>query len=799
MLTKQQLIDFLAAQPRRVHFVGIGGVGMSGLARLLLQQGHTISGSDAAPNGFADALRQLGATVYAGHDAAFVPADAELVIFTSAVSAGTSRAQRDAEGKGGNPELRVAAERKLPCVQRGLLLSALMNHRYNVAVAGTHGKTTTSSMIAHILKSSDSAPTFCIGAHVPVLGSNAQLGAGKYFVAEACESDSTLINFAPEYAVCLNIEAEHLDHHGTMEHLLATFETFFQSTRSAVFYCADCPNCVVLAPKARQAISFGLGENADYRALGIQPTARGSRFTVACRGEKICTIELIIPGRQNVVNALAAIAVADQLGLPLDKIAAALAEFTGAKRRFERKYDAGGIVVVDDYAHHPTEIKATIAAARTLGFQRIIVAFQPHRFTRTKALRDEFATAFAGADKLFLTDIYAASETPIPGVTGRTIFDAVGAHCVRPDGDSTAERGARSAPLQYEPDLAKLTDLLAAEAQTGDLLLVMGAGDICKVAAAVAERLAISMPHTMRNLEADVRALLSEDARLRQNEPMSRHTSMRVGGPAEWFVEPHTERDLAKLLHYCHVRQIPVTVIGRGTNLLVRDGGIAGVVVHLEGAEFTKVEVDDERIIARGGARLKMIVNEAKKREIGGLEFLHGIPGSLGGALRMNAGAMGRQVFEVIEWVRYVSFTGEVYDAEARALPVNYRSCPVFQNHIALSAILRGQHAPREQIEATLRRFDERRKATQPVQPSAGCVFKNPDAIPAGRLIDELGLKGVRVGGACVSDKHANFIVNDRGATARDVLELIGMVRDRARRERGIELEPEVMILGREP
>ena len=768
MLTKQQLIDFLAVQPRRVHFIGIGGVGMSGLARLLLQQGHTVTGSDAAPNGLADGLRKLGAKIHTGHDAAHVPADAELVVFTSAVT-------------GTNPEHRAATERGLPCIRRGLLLTALMNHRYNVAVAGTHGKTTTSSMIAHILMRSDSAPSFCVGAHVPILGTNAQLGAGKYFVAEACESDGTLINYAPEYAVCLNIEAEHLDHHGSMERLLATFETLFQSTSGAVFYCADCPTTTALSKKARTAISFGLTEQADYTALGIMPTARGSRFTVACRGEKIGTIELVIPGRQNIANALAAIAVADQLGLPFEKVAAALAVFTGAKRRFERKHDANGIVVVDDYAHHPTEIKATIAAARTLGFQRVIAAFQPHRYTRTQALRDDFATAFAEADKLFLADIYAASESPIPGISGKTIFDAV-----------------TNIDKLYEPDLTKLAELLAAEAQPGDLILVMGAGDIYKVAAGVAETLSKPVARPAYNFEADLRTVLSEDTKVLRNEPMARHTSMRVGGPAELFVEPRDEHDLAKLLEFCHLRQIPVTVIGRGTNLLVRDGGIAGVVVHLDGAEFSKIEVDGERIIARGGARLKAIVNEAKRREIGGLEFLEGIPGSLGGALRMNAGAMGRQALEVVDWVRYISFTGVIYDAEAKTLPVSYRNCPLFQHHAALSAILRGQHTPRAQIEATLREFERRRRATQPAQPSAGCVFKNPETISAGRLIDELGLKGARVGGACVSELHANFIVNDHGATAADVLELIGMVRDRARQERGIELETEVMILGKD-
>jgi UDP-N-acetylmuramate--L-alanine ligase/UDP-N-acetylenolpyruvoylglucosamine reductase len=772
LTTKQQLIDFLAAKPRRVHFIGIGGVGMSGLARLLIQQGHAVTGSDAAPNGLADALRALGAKIHTGHAAANLPKDAELVVFTSAVTAGT------------NTELDAAETRGLPCVRRGLLLTALMNHKYNVAVAGTHGKTTTTSMIAHVLMHSDSAPSFCVGAHVPILGSNAQLGAGKYFVAEACESDGTLINFTPEFAVCLNIEAEHLDHHGSMEKLLATFETFYTSTLDSVIYCADCANSSALASKARHAISFGLAPTADYHATDIEFTGRGTRFTVVCRQQTLGVVELIIPGKQNVSNALAAIAVADQLGMPFEKVAAALGEFTGAKRRFERKHDANGIVVVDDYAHHPTEIKATLAAARTLGFQRVVVAFQPHRYTRTKALRDEFATAFTGADKLFLTEVYAASETPIPGVGGETVRNAVVA--------------AGQANVVYEPDLAKLTDALALEARRGDLILVMGAGDIYKVAAAVAERFAKLTPRATRDLVADFRALLSDDAKVRSDEPMSRHTSMRVGGPADLFVEPRDEHDLAKLLHYCHVRQIPVTVIGRGTNLLVRDGGIAGVVVHLEGAEFTKIEVNGDRIVARGGARLKAIAQDALRHEVGGLEFMHGIPGSLGGALRMNAGAMGRQTFDVVEWVRYVSFTGEIYEADAKTVPVTYRNCPLFRNHIALSATLRGVPTARAEIEAKMRAFDERRTASQPRNPNAGCVFKNPETVAAGKLIDELGLKGTRVGGACVSDVHANFIVNDRGATAADVLELIGIVRDRVRRERGIELETEVMILGRE-
>jgi len=777
MPTRQQLIDFLGRRPRRVHFVGIGGCGMSGLARLLLQQGHQVSGSDLSPNGETTGLKKLGAKIYAGHSAKHVKPDVELLVYSSAVC-------------GENEELLAAQELKIPTVRRGLVLTALMNHRNNIAVAGTHGKTTTTAMIAQVLTRSDSAPSFCVGAQVPVLGTNAQIGGGKYFVAEADESDGTLIGFSPEYAVCLNVEEEHLDFHRSMDKLLATFEAFLSSTLKTVFYCADCPHCVRLARNLRSAISFGLAERADYRALDIETTSRGSRFTVACRTENIGTIELVIPGRQNVVNALAAIAVADEIGVSFEKVAEALAQFTGAKRRFDRRFDGDGITVVDDYAHHPTEVQATIVAARTLGYKRVVVAFQPHRYTRTQALCDQFATAFRGADKLFLTDIYSAGEKPIEGVSGRTIFDAVVA--------------SGQANVTFEPDLDKLVDRLFIEAESGDLIVMMGAGDIYRSAQAVAGKFSKRGPNLFQparqamNVEADLRVVLSEKSKIRSHESMAKHTSLHIGGPADLWIEPWDERDLARLLHYCSVREIPLTIIGRGTNLLVSDGGISGVVVQLSSEEFTKVTVEGERLLARAGARLKSIVTMAKRHELGGFEFLEGIPGSLGGALRMNAGAMGRQTFDIVEWVRYVSFAGEIYDAEAKSLPVSYRSCPIFANHVALSAILRGQKTARATIDRKLRTFEQKRWSSQPARPSAGCIFKNPETIAAGKLIEELGLKGVNIGGARVSDVHANFIVNEGGATANDVLQLIAMIRERARNERGIELEPEVMILGRE-
>ena len=784
MANRQQLIDFLDGRSRRVHFVGIGGCGMSGLARLLLQQGHVVTGSDVSPNGGTKDLQKLGAKIYSGHAAKHVSEDTELLVYTSAV---TSE----------NVELQAAAERKILRVRRGLLLSALMNHSNNIAVAGTHGKTTTTAMIAYVLTRSDSAPSYCVGAHIPVLGTNAQIGGGKYFVGEACESDGTLIGFSPEYAVCLNIEPEHLDHYGSMDKLRETFNAFFSSTLKTVFFCADCPNSLQHAAKCRTAITFGLAAKADYRAQSIEHTVQGSRFTVTCRDQHMGVIELVIPGKQNVTNALAAIAVADELGVPFEKIADALKQFTGAKRRFDRKYEEGGILVVDDYAHHPTEILATIAAARTLlakkgedGYRRLLVAFQPHRYTRTQALHKEFKTAFAGADKLFLTEIYAAGEKPIDGINGQMLYEAI------------ATKKLEDAV--FEGDLEMLAVRLVSEAKPGDIILTMGAGDIYKVAETLAKKLRARGPCLLNpekqaaDMQADLEVLLSEKAKIRRDEPMARHTSMRIGGPAEFWIEPANERDLARLLHYCHVREIPVTVIGRGTNLLVLDGGIQGVVISLTHEEFSRIEVDGERIVARAGARLKAIVTMALKHSLGGLEFMEGIPGSLGGALRMNAGAMGKQTFDVVDWVRYIGYSGDIYDTEAKELPVAYRSCPVFHNHIALSAILRGVKTEKKAIDGKLRAFAEKRWSSQPAKPSAGCIFKNPTAIPAGKLIEELGLKGMSVGGAKVSEMHGNFIVNEGKATAGDVLQLIAAIRERAREERGIDLEPEVMILGSE-
>ena len=280
------------------------------------------------------------------------------------------------------------------------------------------------------------------------------------------------------------------------------------------------------------------------------------------------------------------------------------------------------------------------------------------------------------------------------------------------------------------------------------------------------------------------------------DEPLAKHTTLRIGGPADVYVEPASEEDLAGVVKFCNEHVLPFFVIGRGSNLLVRDGGVRGVIICLAQANFSRIKVAGERLRCGAGAKLKNVAVEAKRNGLAGVEFLEGIPGSVGGALRMNAGAMGGATFDVIESVRFMDHAGKIQEYNRAGMPVEYRCCPLLKDHIALGAVFKCQPAPREEIEQRMKAFSEKRWESQPAAPSAGCTFKNPPTIPAGKLIDELGLKGTRVGGAVVSAEHGNFIVNDGNATARDVLELIAILKARVKEARGIELQTEVEIIG---
>ncbi|MDD2708331.1 MAG: UDP-N-acetylmuramate--L-alanine ligase [Verrucomicrobiae bacterium] len=782
-LAQDDLRKLLAGGVRRVHLVGVGGSGMSGLARLMALRGHQVTGSDLGEPSDADALRQLGIQRFRGHAPEHV-GNPDFVAYSSAIPSD-------------NPELLEAESRDIPVVRRARALAALIPPQKAVVISGTHGKTTTSSMISHILRMAGKAPSFYVGAQVPDLGANASAGNGEYFVLEADESDGTMSEFEPQDLVMLNIEPEHLDFYRNLEAIEAAFDALLKKTKGRVIYSADDPGAARVAGQASNGVAFSIKSTAAtdgkhghllWHAGDIRQEKDRTVFAVFRGGERLGEAVLIIPGEQNVSNALAALATVEGMGVGFEEAVSALSAFHGARRRFDVIFESDEFLVVDDYAHHPTEVKATIWASRQKKRGRVLAVFQPHRYTRVQALHREFGEAFEGADRVFLTDIYASSETPIEGVTGRLVADAV-----------ASRMGADR--VFYEPDLWRLMEQAGANLRKGDLLLIMGAGNIVQISRTLAAEL--------HAYEA-VRKLLKPASVLRRYEPMSQRTTMRVGGHAKLWAEPVDEEDLKRLLRHAHERRLAVgpehpearlhavTCVGRGSNLLVRDAGISGVTLHLGAPVFTQLRVEGSTVAAGAGCRLKQVVGAAAQAGLGGFEFLDGIPGTLGGALWSNAGAMSGAVCDLAEKVRMMDMEGNEFERTPAELGVGYRRCAGLRGHVVVSAVLKGRPSSRDEIERKIRDFDARRKAAQPVLPNAGCIFKNPREISAGRLIDELGMKNLRFGRARVSENHANFIVNDGGASASDVLNLISIVRDRVRREKGIELELEVEIVGDE-
>src|SRR5205809_3775705 len=759
-VSEPDLPKLLTREHHRIHLIGVAGSGMSGIAALLLELGHNVSGSDKVSTLETDRLQRLGLRFFPQHRAEDA-SDADLIVFSSAI-------------KIDNPILVSARDSAKPVVRRAEGLAAVMRGKRGVVIAGMHGKTTTSAMTAHVLREGGLHPSHYVGAEIPILGTNAHWDPrGEYFVAEGDESDGTLRCFHPAHALILNIEEEHLDFYSDLAAIEEVFARFIEQTSGTVFYNLDDPNTARLCATRKNTISFGFSDAADYRGAELDLHSFSSDFCVYFREQKLGEAVLNVPGLHNVHNALGVIALAVELGIPFKKIAASLRKFEHARRRFEIKYESERFLLVDDYAHPPTEIRATLKTARATGRKRVLAMFQPHRYSRTQALCTWFGGAFDDADRLVVTDVYPASEPPIPGISGQTIVDEV------------LKRGHRAAT--YQPRFERIHCDIGNALDVGDLVLSLGAGNIHEQLSILAADLVIA---------EQLRAIVGETGEVRLYEPLSKHTTLRVGGPAQFWVEPQTDKAFAGLIRFCRDEHLPLFVMGRGSNLLVRDGGIRGVVVHPFGGEFDKIEVNGSEITAGVGAKLREVAYAARAANLGGLEWMEGIPGAVGGGLRMNAGAMGAQTFENVARIRYLDSEGNPHVKNRDELEVFYRRFPLLEKNFAISATFRAQPSERAKIDSRLRESQEKRRTTQPIAKSAGCIFKNPDSIPAGKLVDELGLKNSRVGNARVSEVHGNFIVNDGGATAADMLQLIENIKSVARAKRGIELETEVEIVG---
>jgi UDP-N-acetylmuramate--alanine ligase len=446
---------------RHVHFVGVGGIGMSGLAEVLRTLGFDVSGSDLKPNENTKRLEGLGVKLFFGHAAENV-AGADVVVYTSAIAEG-------------NPEVDRARALEIPIIPRAEMLAELMRTRYAVTIAGSHGKTTTTSLVATVLRAAGLDPTVVVGGKVNALGTNARLGEGDLFVAEADESDGSFLKLTPTIAVVTNIDAEHLDYYGTHD---AVKDAFVEHVNKVPFYglsalCVDHPSVQEILPKIeRRHVTYGLSRQADYRARNVRFEGLQTRFDASRRSTSLGTFVVRMPGAHNVLNALAVIAVADELEVPLDVTREAIAAFHGVQRRFtvlgnplfSRAGKTAEVMIVDDYGHHPAEIEATLGAAQSGFDRRVVVAFQPHRYTRTKLLFDEFTRAFNKADVVVVTEVYAAGEKPIEGATGEALADAIRAH------------GHRA--VTFVRDKKNVGRALYDLVEPGDIVIALGAGDI---------------------------------------------------------------------------------------------------------------------------------------------------------------------------------------------------------------------------------------------------------------------------------------------------------------------------------
>ena len=805
-------------------------MGMAPLGLYLAQLGFRVSGEDDSWNAVVgsregrtlreidegisgnvkpavrELLERAGVTLTAAGE---MPDDTQLVVFSSAVAPT-------------HPSCRRAAARGLPQVRRGEMLAEVVKDKKVVAVVGSHGKTTTTAMLITALQRANFPCGWILGGRfqddaLPP----ARTSPSEWVVAEVDESDGTIDRFAPEVTLAVNLDWDHTDHYAKLADLEATFAALLARTRGAVFISDACTLSARIVSRGGSTVPVHtFGRTGEYqanlsgcKASGLE-LALGGRFSI-----QSATVRA--QGEFNVANATAALAVAQHLGARID--AQSLADFAGVRRR-QTLLHASTIRVFEDYAHHPTEIRALLNSLRrqvgppsldklgTLSLSnglagevqparpqgpalqktggRLVVVFQPHRYSRTAQFKAEFAAALAGADCLFLMDVYAASEAPVAGGTSADIY-------------AELKKTGAEHPVTYLPgNDAGLLAVLRTALQPGDTLAFVGAGDIEQTAQQfVTQRKAAEKREAAWNeFIAAARMRLTPATKLQERELLGPKTTMRVGGPARVYAEPATTEDLRQLLLEAHRRGLPVLLLGRGSNVIIPDEGVDGLVINLSHENWQKFELQpDGRVWAGAGLRLKNLCGLATKAGLKGFEFLEGIPGSVGGALRMNAGAKGGWMFDVVVEVHLMTLQGEVRVLPRAAMHVDYRHCAELQDTIALGACLK----PAASAEATdIRRqidvYQKKRVETQPREPSAGCVFKNPPGTSAGRLIDELGLKGERVGDAEVSPVHANFIVNRGHATSADIIGLIRKIRARVKSARGVDLEPEVLLYGRD-
>lgn len=748
----------------RVHIVGVAGAGMSALAVYLKGFGCEVSGCDATDTSVLAQLRERGIAVTSSHDAHHV-ARADAVLWSPAVVST-------------HVELEEARRRGVTMMTRAEVLGELSAYARFIGVTGTHGKTTATSMLVHIMRAAGRDDSRLVGAAVRGVGFSGYHGVDDVIV-EVDESYGAFSQLTPQALALLNVEADHLDHYGSLENLETAFvQVLERCTGPVVVWSDDAGAHRVASRLARPWISVGTREDAQWVLGEVWLTRYGSRALLS--GPREVSIELSVTGRHNVVNAAVAAVLALSLGVTVDAVTAGLARFRGAPRRFELVARWRGVDVVDDYAHLPGEIVATVAAARAAGYERIVALFQPHRVTRTLNVGGDFAPAFDGLDAVIVTDIYTAGEANPDGVTGDVVAEFV------------RQRGRTA--VHYAATLAESAATLSRIASDADLVLLLGAGNVNEV-----------LDHLGSDETSDGaprgelrRYFLGTGPHIEYDAALGARTTYRVGGTVAALVTLENDDDLEEFAERVATAARPVVVIGNGSNLLVADGWHDLVAVHLEG-EYREVTIsdDDQGVLVVVGAALDLpvVARRLASEGVVGFEWAVGVPGTFGGAVAMNAGGHGSEMRASVQRVQVCS-GGHLRWRDAREMDFTYRSSALAPGDIVTRVALRLRRgdaaAARDQIGEIVRW----RREHQPGGANAGSVFRNPEEDSAGRLIEAAGLKGHRHGTASVSPKHANFIIADAGGSANDVMALMREVRQRVGETTGVWLETEHRLVG---
>jgi len=758
--------------------VGVCGVGMAGVAYLLARMGWRVSGCDAHVNGLAEWLREAGVSVAEKHAPAhldgFSPVDR--VIVTPAVS--------EAE-----PELKKARSAGLPVFRRGEVLAALLSQNRGVAVCGAHGKTTTTCFATRLLQVLGADPAWCIGGTTKRLGGVAGGGSGNILVAEADESDGTLALYRPAVTVLTNIDLDHLEHFDGEAALCACFQKAVAQTREGVAVCRDNARAWRVARSALAPIlDFGFSEGAMLRATAVRVTAISVSFDVIFRGNPMGRLTLGVSGRHNVLNALGAAAAALLLGYTPEKVFAALAEACDELpgRRFEPVAEVSGIRCIADYAHHPAELLAAVEMARVQDPARLLVVFQPHRYTRTLALGAEFPKAFAAADEVILLPVYAASEAPLEGGDICDLY----AHF--------REEACGSVPGGHAPPLVRLArsreeawQYLRHALKPGDLLLIAGAGDVIELAGLIRADVAAGWPKR-RGSEAFEAALARiGGASVTAFGALAGWCLFGVGGWARWRVEVASEGALSEVILACGAHGVVWRMVGAGANSWFSDLGEAGCVIRFSEGAFRGYDVRGDEVEVGCGWRGPALLDALECEGLSGLEFLEGVPGSVGGWLAMNAGAQGGEIASRVAWIRCLNPDGKITILSADHLSFTYRHCKGLEGRIALACGLRLAGSPVSAVKALRQQMRGKRIPLAGLR-TEGSVFRNPQGDAAGRLLDAAGCKGLRIGGARVTDFHANIVAVEGAVTASDVLALVMRMRNRVAHASGVALQAEI-------